>query len=168
METSPNVPWYERYPRMSTDAELFIESERTRMYQEVSGSAAVSDDATEQQLAFLEELRGKNPHDIDHGDFCRFMFYEMHAHYSALEDKQRARYRGEFDETFAERCRIYEALLTNGDDTAQWIKQIPGHDINKLPEPVIVNMLMSGFVERFIGTKPKALARISSRYRQAG
>ena len=166
-ETGPEtpLPWHEQYPRMTLDAELFIEGERARMYSEVRGELKLSPDISDTQKSLIEELSQKDPHEINHADFARYLVFDLATHYSKFSEKRREREKGDYDEVYAERCRIYEDLLENGQEAAVWIRAIPMHDITKLPEPVVVNMLMANVSPRVTGLKVKDLLKQSRLYR---
>ncbi len=139
----PETPWWEQFPPLSEDTELFIELERGRIHSEIKGQPS----APENQ-PLLERIRSDPENGFDHGVFAQFIILGLDRHILAMSEKQLQKWRGNYDEAYGSLCRTYEHLLTEGKASSDWVDTIPDHDINMLPEPVIVTMLVGGVIDR--------------------
>lgn len=165
MSPEMQTPWYEQYPRLELDTELHIESERTRMYMEVEGQIDIGEksDYYQQTIAAMRERDGI--HQIDHGEFAHYLYVQFAEHAQVFEYKEAARRKGQFDELYARHCSVYIDMLNKGLETIDFLRQVPGRDMNKLPEPILVTALFAGLVDRQGGEKPSRLIGHMKRYR---
>jgi hypothetical protein len=133
--------WWEQYPKLSELSSSLIESERARVTREIfEGSGAPEDEAWYKDIRVDQGV-------FNHAVFALILTNGLGRHINMLDQKQAEKWQGRYDVDYGNKCRAYESLIKDGREIGRWLKTIPDHDMNLIPEPAIVTMLFAGLLD---------------------